>query len=165
MNEALEHLIHTLREELQQYGEMLARLEQQQEHAMNRSSEPLLEATAAIELQSQAMQQARKSRVEAQAAVANGLGFASDATFSEIIPRLPANYRPLVGALVQENNESLMRIHNRSRQNHLLLCRSLELMSRLLGNLLPGANSPVYSGNGSVSGGNFPAHAMYQAIG
>ena len=71
----------------------------------------------------------------------------------------------LVTALVQENNESLGRIHQRSRQNHLLLCRSLELMSRLLGSLLPGSNSPVYSGNGSVTGGNFPAHAMYQAIG
>lgn len=165
MNDALEQLIHALREELQHYGEMLARLDQQQEHAMNRMSEPLLEATAGIEVQSQAMQLARKTRVAAQAGVASSLGLASDATFAEIIPKLPADYRPLVGALVQENNESLMRIHNRSRQNHLLLCRSLELMSRLLGNLLPGASSPVYSGNGNVTGGNFPAHAMYQAIG
>ncbi|KAB2646347.1 MAG: flagellar protein FlgN [Verrucomicrobia bacterium] len=165
MNEALEKLIHALREELQQYGEMLARLDQQQDHVMSRASENLLEATAGIEVQSQAMQMTRKMRIELQMEVARSLSFASDATFAEIIPKLPVNYRPLVTALVQENNESLGRIHQRSRQNHLLLCRSLELMSRLLSNLLPGSGSPVYSGNGSVTGGNFPAHAMYQAIG
>ena len=144
---------------------MLARLDQQQEHVMTRTSENLLEATAGIEVQSQAMQLTRKTRIELQGEVARTLGFASDATFAEIIPKLPVNYRPLVTALVQENNESLGRIHQRSRQNHLLLCRSLELMSRLLGSLLPGSSSPVYSGKGSVTGGSFPAHAMYQAIG
>ena len=132
---------------------------------MTRASENLLEATAGIEVQSQAMQLTRKTRIELQGEVARELGFTGDATFAEIIPKLPVNYRPLVTALVQENNESLGRIHQRSRQNHLLLCRSLELMSRLLGSLLPGSSSPVYSGNGSVTGGTFPAHAMYQAIG
>ena len=48
MNEALEKMIHALREELQQYGEMLARLDQQQDHVMTRASENLLEATAGI---------------------------------------------------------------------------------------------------------------------
>jgi hypothetical protein len=165
MNEALEKLIHALREELQQYGEMLARLEQQQEHAIRRASEDLLQTTGEIEVQSQTMQLARRIRIESLAAVARSLNLASDATFGEIIPQLPADYRPLVQALVQENNESLGRIHQRSRQNHILLCRSLELMSRLLGNLLPGSSSPVYTDKMNLSGGTFPAHAMYQAIG
>lgn len=165
MNEALENLISALREELQQYGEMLARLDQQQEYVTTRSSEDLLEATAAIEMQSQTMQQARQLRVKSLTAVAHSLHCASDATFAEIIPRLPADYRPLVTALVQENNESLGRIHQRSRQNHILLCRSLELMGRLLSSLMPGSSSPVYTDKMHVSNGAFPAHAMYQAIG
>lgn len=165
MNEALEKLINALREELQQYGEMLARLDQQQEYVTSRSSEDLLQATAEIEMQSQTMQQARRLRIESLAALAQTLGAARDATFAEIIPQLPADYRPLLMALVQENNESLGRIHQRSRQNHILLCRSLELMSRLLGNLVPGSSSPVYTDKMHVSIGAFPAHAMYQAIG
>lgn len=165
MNEALEQLIQALREELQQYGEMLARLDQQQEHVTRRASEDLLQTTSEIELHSQTMIRARQSRTECQATVARELGFASDATFAEIVPKLPGQYRPLVVALVQENNESLGRIHQRSRQNHILLCRSLELMSRLLGNLMPGTNSPVYTDKMNVSNGAFPAHAMYQAIG
>ncbi len=165
MNEALEKLIQALREELQQYGEMLARLDQQQEHVTRRASEDLLQATAEIEIQSQTMKQARQFRTDCQAEVARSVGFASEATFAEIIPQLPGPYRPLVTALVQENNESLGRIHQRSRQNHILLCRSLELMSRLLGNLMPGTHSPVYTDKMNVSSGAFPAHAMYQAIG
>lgn len=165
MNDALENLIQALRDELQQYGEMLARLDQQQECVMSRRSEELLEATGGIEVQSQAMHLSRHCRVELQAEVARSVGLAGDASFAEIIPKLPENYRPLVQALIQENNESLGRIHQRSRQNHIMLCRSLEMMSRLLGNLVPGGTSPVYTEKGSVSSGNFPAHAIYQAIG
>jgi len=165
MNDALENLIQALRDELQQYGEMLARLDQQQECVMSRRSEELLEATGGIEVQSQAMQLSRHHRVDFQAEVARTVGLPGDATFAEIIPKLPENYRPLVQALIQENNESLGRIHQRSRQNHIMLCRSLEMMSRLLGNLVPGSNSPVYTEKGGVSSGAFPAHAIYQAIG
>jgi hypothetical protein len=165
MNEALEKLIDALREELQQYGEMLARLDQQQEYVTRRASEDLLQTTAEIEVQSQTMQQVRRLRAESLAVVARSLDCASDATFAEIIPQLPVNYRPLVTALVQENNESLGRIHQRSRQNHILLCRSLEMMGRLLGTLMPGSASPVYTDKMNVSNGAFPAHALYQAIG
>lgn len=165
MNEVLQKLIHALREELQQYGEMLARLEEQQEHAIRRASEDLLQATAAIEMQSQTMQLARQIRIASLAEVARSLELPAEATFGEIIPKLPADYRPLVTALVQENNESLGRIHQRSRQNHILLCRSLEMMSRLLGTMLPGSSSPVYTDKMNVNSSAFPAHAMYQAIG
>ena len=93
-----------------------------------------------------------------------GLGLDADAAFQQIIPNLPADFRPLLGALVQENNELLMRVHHRSRQNHVLLCRSLELMSRLLGSLLPGGGT-VYTGKGDVLGSFGPARSTYQAVG
>ncbi len=164
MNDALEKLIQALREELQQYGEMLARLDQQQDHVTQRSADELLQSTAGIEVQSQALHASRRVRVEQQQEIARALGLAGDATFAEIIPQLPGDYRPLVTALVQENNESLLRVHARSRQNHVLMCRSLELMSRLLGGLLPGS-ATVYTDKGGLLNGSFPAHAMYQAIG
>ena len=52
-------------------------------------------------------------------------------TFAAIIPLLPPDYRPLVQALVQENNELLARVHQRTRQNHLLLSHAVELMQQL----------------------------------
>jgi hypothetical protein len=164
MNEALENLIQALREELQQYGEMLARLDEQQEHVTTRAAEALLESTAAIEVQTKVLHEARRVRSSRQQEVARGLGLAGDAAFGDLLPNLPGNYRPLVGALVQENNELLVRVQQRSRQNHILLCRSVELMSRLLSSLLP-AGATVYTEKGDVQSGAFPAHAMYQAIG
>lgn len=164
MNEALEKLIQALREELQQYGEMLARLDQQQEHVATRAGEELLQSTAEIEVQTSVIHAARHVRSERQREVARQLGLASDAPFAEIIPQLPGNYRPLLTALMQENNELLLRVHQRSRQNHVLLCRSVELMSRLLSSLVP-AGATVYTEKGDVISGNFPAHAIYQAIG
>lgn len=164
MNEALEKLIQALREELQQYGEMLARLDQQQEYVTRRVSEDLLQSTAEIEVQSKVLHAVRRVRTDCQGEIARQLDLAGDADFSDIIPKLPGDYRPLVAALVQENNESLLRVHQRSRQNHVLMCRSLELMSRLLGGLLPGS-ATVYTDKGGLLSGAFPAHAMYQAIG
>lgn len=164
MNEALENLIQALREELQQYGEMLARLDQQQEHVTTRAAEALLQSTAEIEVQTRVIHEARNARLARQQDVARGLGLAGDAAFNDILPNLPGDYRPLVGALVQENNELLIRVQQRSRQNHVLLCRSVELMSRLLSSLLP-AGATVYTEKGDVLGAKFPAHAMYQAIG
>ncbi len=164
MTQATQDLIEALREELQSYGEMLARLDQQQEHVMRRAPDDVLQATAEIEIQSRAIAEARRVRSEKQRVVALGLGLDADAAFQQIIPNLPADFRPLLGALVQENNELLMRVHHRSRQNHVLLCRSLELMSRLLGSLLPGGGT-VYTGKGDVLGSFGPARSTYQAVG
>jgi hypothetical protein len=164
MNEAINNLIEALREELQQYGEMLARLDQQQEHVTTRAAEALLQSTAEIEVQTRVIHEARRARAERQQVVARGLGLGVDAPFADLLPNLPSDYRPLLGALVQENNELLVRVHQRSRQNHILLCRSVELMSRLLNSLVP-AGATVYTEKGDVISGAFPAHAMYQAIG
>jgi len=165
MTQGLEELIQSLREELQSYGEMLARLDEQQEQVMNRSPDELLQCTAAMESQSYAIQEARRFRESKQRAVALGLELGGEAGLGEIMARVPADYRPLLGALVQENNELLVRVHQRSRQNHILLCRSMELMSRLLGSLLPGS-STVYTERGDVLGAfGTMTRSSYQAIG
>lgn len=166
MTQALEDLIQSLREELQSYGEMLARLDQQQDMVMRRAPDELLEATAGIETQSRAIIEARRVRETKQRAVALGLNLAGDSGFAEILPNLPADYRPLLSALVQENNELLQRVHHRSRQNHVLLCRAVELMSRLLGSLLPGGNTTLYTERGDVLGAfGKITRSTYQAIG
>src|SRR6266487_1544256 len=160
----LQDLIHALREELQQYGEMLARLDHQQELILRRAPNDLLQSSADIEAQSQVIQSARQARTDRQREVARALGLSDEAAFAQIIPLLPADYRPLVAALVQENNELLVRVQQRSRQNHLLLARSLEFMHRLIGALLPGG-SPVYTDKGNVIGGRMPQRSFYQAVG
>lgn len=164
MIESLQDLLHSLREELQQYGEMLARLDQQQELITRRGSDDLMQSTADVESQSLIIQNARRQRFQSQREVARALRLTDDAPFAKITPLLPEDYRPLVAALVQENNELLTRVQQRSRQNHVLLSRSVELMSRVLQTLIPGG-SPVYTRRGNIQAAVFPKRSIRLDIG
>jgi flagellar biosynthesis/type III secretory pathway chaperone len=78
---------------------------------------------------------------------------------------LPADYRPLVQALVQENNELLVRVQQRVRQNHLLLSHAVELMQHLINSIFPGAGPKTYDDAGRVPGTGLPQHSLYEAVG
>jgi len=119
MNNFLSNLIEALREELKQYGEMLAVLDQQQNSVIQRQASDLLQNVASINSQADVITAVRHEREQHQRHVARQLDLPEDASFAAIIPLLPADYRPLVQALVQENNELLVRVHQRTRQNHL----------------------------------------------
>lgn len=166
MIHSLQNLIAALREELQQYGEMLARLDEQQECVTNRQADRLLETVNLVENQGLVIKRARVDRERVQQEAAISLGLDSAAEFSRIIPRLPEDYRPLVDALVSENNHLLYRIQQRARQNHLLLTQSIELMQRFLGTLFPGLiENRGYTDTGYRHSRSSPAPALYEAVG
>ena len=115
MKELLSNLIEALREELKQYGEMLALPE--------------------------------------------------SSSFTVLIPLLPADYRPLVDALVRENNELLARVQQRARQNHLLLSYCVELMQQLINSIYPNVSPTTYNSSGHVPMAAVPPQPVYQAVG
>jgi hypothetical protein len=133
----LQKLIEALRDELQQYGEMLALLDQQHEAVKLQGTDDILHSISAINSQSELIQGARARRQTLQRELAETLQQPGQATFAQLLPLLPEPYRPLVHALVQENNELLLRVRERAQQNHLLLSRSLELMQRFITTLSP----------------------------
>src|SRR5689334_21684051 len=104
MNQALQPLIDALREELQEYGGMLALLDEQQDLVVRRAPADLLDSVARIQVQTETIQRARRLRQEHQAELARRTGLPSEATIAEIRPHIPEEYRPLVEALVRENN-------------------------------------------------------------
>jgi len=165
MNEELTLLIAALREELAQYGEMLALLDRQQELVVARGSAELLQTVDAVNLQGDVIRRAREARETAQQRVAELAGLPAGATVEELKRQLPANHAILVGALVEENNELLVRVRQRARQNHVLLNRSLELMQRLIGTLFPAGRAATYSGDGQLHGNPLPPRAFYEAVG
>ena len=165
MKESIQKLIGSLRHELEQYGEMLARLDHQQETVLRRDSAAVLDGAAAIENQASVIETARSRREAARAELAVQCGLASDSAFAEILPCLPGEYRPLIQALVDENNQLLDRVRNRSRQNHLLLTRTVDLMQRLLGNLFSVKAAPTYGGDGALLVAGAPARSLYEAVG
>jgi|SRR5436190_21330158 len=128
----LQNVIQALRNELHQYGEMLALLEQQQHLAQHSGAEEILRSISHINQQSGSIQLARERRKSAQRYLAGALQQAENATFSTLIPLLPNSYQPMVSALVQENHELLGRVRERAQANQLLLRRALELMQRFI---------------------------------
>ncbi len=164
MNELLQNLIEALREELKEYGEMLALLDQQQQMVSHRQTQDLLQIVGSINIQAEAIAAARREREQRQREVTRELKLAPDAPFNEVIPKLPVNFQPLMKALVQENNQLLMRIQQRARQNHLMLTRIVELMQRFLGSLFPG-NLTTYDNAGQLLANALPQHSVYDAIG
>jgi flagellar biosynthesis/type III secretory pathway chaperone len=165
MNTLLPNLIDALREELKQYGEMLARLDHQQNVVMRRQTEDILPSVAAINDQAATITTIRSGREQCQRQIAQQFNLPENATFAAIVPLLPADYRPLVQALVQENNELLVRVQQRARQNHLLLSHAVELMQRLINVIFPGASPTTYDGAGQVPEIHLPQHSLYEAVG
>ena len=92
-------------------------------------------------------------------------GRTKETTFAELNPLLPAECRPLVVALVEENNELLVRVRQRVRQNHLLLSRSIELMQGLINSLFPSREPRVYNGRGTTKTRRAMQRWTYEAVG
>jgi flagellar biosynthesis/type III secretory pathway chaperone len=165
MNDLLHNLIESLREELKQYGEMLAVLELQQDTVVQRHVNDLLQNVASVNAQADVIAAVRREREQHQRNVARQLDLNEEATFAAIIPLLPLNYRPLVEALVSENNELLARVHHRTRQNHLLLSHAVELMQQLITAIFPGGGPKTYDSTGRLPVSSLPQHSLYESVG
>lgn len=163
--QSINDLISALREELKTYGGILALLDQQQESVMNREADGVIAAASQIQTQMRDVEVARRHRETCRSAFARLVGRASDATFAELLTVLPLDYRPLVQALVEENNQLLVRVQQRTRQNHLLMRRSLELMQTFLSSLFPRDDTQTYSDRGTVPSGIPAFRPMFDAVG
>ena len=164
MNDLLHNLIEALREELKQYGEMLAVLEQQHQSVVQRQTNNLLQNVADVNAQANIIAAVRHEREQHRRNVARRLGLDENVTFAVIIPLLPADYRPLVQALVHENNALLVRIQQRARQNHLLLSHAVELMQQLINSIFPGGSPKTYDNTGRLPSSHMPQHSIYEQV-
>jgi hypothetical protein len=165
MKELLSNLIEALREELKQYGEMLALLDQQQQLVMHRQVAELPDNVNCVNAQAGVIAAARQEREQRQRHLARLLEQPESVAFAVLIPLLPSDYRPLVDALVCENNELLVRVQQRARQNHLLLSHCVELMQQLINSIFPNVTPTTYNVSGHVPVAAVPPQPIYQAVG
>jgi hypothetical protein len=138
MTQDLQLLIAALREELKNYGEMLALLEQQQQLVQTRAADQTFAATAAIQRQAEAVLDARRVSETRRRALAREWRQDESATVLQLMPLVPPQYRPLVQSLIEENVTLFQSVQRAARENHLLLSRSAESMARFLELLFPG---------------------------
>jgi hypothetical protein len=150
MIESLGKLIEALREELKNYGEMLALLDRQQEYLLTRAAHGVSHSIILVQAQGSAIQDARKHREKCHRAVATAAARTEETSFADLIPLLPMDYQPLLKALVDENNELLSRVRRRAHQNHLMLERSVKLMQQVLNSLCLSSRKPAHIGRGKL---------------
>jgi FlgN protein len=163
MNELLQNFIESLREELKQFGELLALLDVQQQQVARRLADELLATVAAVSAQGEAIQGARCEREQRQRELAQALSLPAEARMSTVLPLLPEVYRPLVAALVDENNQLLTRVRQRAHQNHILLSRAVEMMAQLV-NSFRVMGLPTYTPAGTIAAA-VPERALYEGVG
>ena len=141
MKTLLSKLIETLRDELEQYGEMLALFDRQQQMVMHWQLGTLSNVANEVNAQMRVIAAVRHGREQCQRDLAHQLGLPETSSFAIVIPRLPPDYKPLLDALVSENKELLARIQKSARLNHMLFSQGAELMEQLIGSISPEVSS------------------------
>ena len=164
MTVQLTKIIESLRNELQQYGEMLALLDHQQELVKMCGADDILHSIAAINSQSGLIQSARERRETCQQELAQSFDQPKDTTFAVLLPLIPEHYRPLVSALVQENNELLERVRDRASENQSMLRRSVDLMQRFITTLSTESGTQSTQSASTAVLAMEPASPLYDAI-
>jgi flagellar biosynthesis/type III secretory pathway chaperone len=149
MIEALERLVDAMRHELQHYGEMLRLLDYQHQFIMVRAMEDVFQSIAAIQTQGATIQDARAHREQCQRDIARLVLQPDNAGFPILILLVLPDYRPLIRALADENNELLFRVRQRAGENHLLLSHTVKVMQDLLNTLASSHETRVDNGNGT----------------
>lgn len=150
MKQLVQNFVESLREELKQYGELLALLEAQQQQVIRQSAHELVETVAAINAQGEAIRAARLERAQRQRELSQAAGLPAEERIGGLLPVLPSVYRPLIEALVEENNELLVQVRQRARQNHLLLSRAVELMEKFISSFCA-LGAPTYTQAGAIA--------------
>lgn len=164
MTQILEQVIEALRDELQQFGEMLALLEAQ-EKSLNRGDiSDVAHAASAIDLQRNVIESARTRRETLQKQLAWTIGEPDTRSFQSLLHRLPDNYRPLLLALQGEINDLIEAVRTRLEANQVQLRRALDQTARSLSTISSQAYSALLAEERNSSGAESIPHAVTAAI-
>ncbi len=152
MNISWEFITECLRNELQEYGALLALFEEQQANLLRRDADQVAALALSIEDQARATHTSRERREQCVHAFAINCGCSSETSLRQMLPHFPAEVQPLLNALIDEINHLIHRIRRDARQNQMLLSRTVQAHEEALRTLMPESfPSRTYSQRGSVS--------------
>ena len=143
-------LADLLRAELADYGGLLALFERQQAALLRRDASAVAELSLAIERLAEECAAHRSAREAHLSALAVSRGLPADSTLRRLLEFFPADERPLLAALIDEINRLLHVVRRRSRQNHAILTRAVELQRELLATVRPDAFPRTYAPGGRL---------------
>lgn len=149
MKELLDKIVNILREQLNQYGELLLILQEQQQAIMIRDADRLINCVERIQAKVFDLQNIRQSLEQIIKEASVGMSVKDEISLQLICESIPEDikeYRILIQSLVEENNRLMSKVREIVRQNHILLARSLELTEKFLGLILSHSMPVGYNG-------------------
>ena len=146
-----EELADLLREELQEYGEFLTLLNEQQEAILSHDASELQRLENAIQSQIQATQQIRNQREDMVATFAQLAEMPTNTSLRELLGHFPSATQPMIQALIDEINTLIGKTRKSLKQNHMLLARASEITEQLLTALNPTGSTKTYGKSGNVT--------------
>jgi hypothetical protein len=152
VNISWEFITECLRNELQEYGALLALFEEQQANLLRRDADQVAALAVSIEEQARATHSCRERREQCVLAFALKQGCAPETSLRQMLPHFPVEVQPLLHALIDEINHLIHRIRRDARQNQMLLSRAVEAHDEALRTLMPDTfKARTYSQRGAVS--------------
>ncbi|HXI69535.1 MAG TPA: hypothetical protein VNN22_04180 [Verrucomicrobiae bacterium] len=110
MNQELNNLVQSLRDEFQQYVEMLVRLDRHHQSVADPSESEVHAFSREVQIQGEAIQRARRERNQACQNLAVLLNLNAVVPVEILIPLIPENYQPLVNELTRENHQLMEQV-------------------------------------------------------
>lgn len=161
INPTWQKIADCLRNELAEYGGLLALFADQQKYLFARDANEVLRISSEVEQQVRTLEQSRRQRESLVAEFALANSQPAGATLRSLLPIIDFSARPLIEALISEINHLLHRVRRTSRHNHTLLAKAVEVHQDALQMLRPQTFSKTYSPAGRISmGAGEPASTM-----
>jgi len=133
----IEELTSILRREVEEYGELLAVLVEQQEKIMNRDSTALLEINQKMEVQMEINEGLLIGRHRLITLMVGEPGAGSEPTLSQLIDFLPDAVQPMFQSLAEEINKLIFSARRKMKQNQILLSRLSKVADELVNAISP----------------------------
>lgn len=146
-----EPLVDALRDELQEYGDLLNLFDEQQAAILRREPDAVLATGDSITAQLKTVGSRRKRREALARESAELLNRPPESSLRELTQFFPQTVQALFQALIDEVNQLLSRTKRRAHQNQMLLARSVEVSQDILCRLDPGAMTKSYSPEGRLN--------------
>lgn len=118
-----DEMTQALRAELQEYGGLVALLDDQQQAILRGEPEAFVDLGAAVHEQVNLLGAHRACREKTVQYFARSCQQPENMKLSELIAHMPSPANGMIRALVEEINSLISRTQRRLRQNHLLLAR------------------------------------------
>jgi flagellar biosynthesis/type III secretory pathway chaperone len=145
-----EELADALRDELAEYGGLLALLDEQRDAIAAGKTDAILAALESVREQTATANQRRAVREEVCARLARNAGRDPEITVRDLVRGIPMQARGMFDSLIDQGGQVLASAQKKVRRNNLMLSRAAALNEKLLMALRPGSATKTYNKRGGA---------------